>query len=357
MADYLVLGGGLAGCALATRLKEYDPSALVTVIEAGPDEHDNPLIVEPMGTFQLHLSPKEYNYKTVPQKNFDGRQVFNAGGKLLSGSSSVNYAMWTRGGADDYNLWSEIVGDKRWSYNGMLPYFRKTETHHDLENIDAKQHGLEGPIHTTASARKYPLKELMQAAFVKGTGLPVIADANGGNPIGVAPYTENWRDGKRQPSGKAYGLKGVEVVTNAVVKRIILEGNVAKGAELADGRKVTANREVIVSCGTIRTPQVLMLSGIGSADELSKHGIEQLIDAPEVGRNFHDHSCTSQFYKVRKPYLEYQFHKMADLIILFGRSEIQRKALQRVLLPGIILATSQVFLLTWSSLLRHRAIP
>ena len=304
MVDYLILGGGLAGCTVASRIKEYDPSASVTLVEAGPEEHANPLITEPMGTFQLHMSPFEYNYHTVPQKYYDGREVYNSGGKLLSGSSSVNYAMWTRGGADDYNLWSDIVGDKRWSYDGMLPWFRKTESHHDPKGVDPRQHGFEGPIYTTASARKYPLKELLRTSFLKGTNLPENPDANGGNPIGIAPYTENWHDGVRQPAGKAYGLKGVDVLTNSTVRRIVLEGNIAKGAELTSGRTIMANREVVVSCGSIRTPQILMLSGIGPADELSRHGIKQLIDAPEVGLNFHDHVCMALFYKVRSSLLD-----------------------------------------------------
>lgn len=154
MTDYLILGGGLAGCTVASRIKEYDPSASVTLLEARPDDHDNPLLIEPMGTFQLHMSPLEYNYHTVPQKHYDGRQVYNSGGRVLSGSSSVNFAIWTRGGADDYNLWSDIVGGKRWSYDGMLPWFRKTESHQDPKGADPRQHGFEGPIHTTASARK-----------------------------------------------------------------------------------------------------------------------------------------------------------------------------------------------------------
>lgn len=192
MTDYLILGGGLAGCVLATRLKEYNPELTVTLLEAGPNEHENPLILDPMGTFQMHNSRYEYNYATVPQAGYNGRAVYNAGGKQLSGSTAVNFSMWTRGGASDYDLWAELVGDKRWSYDGMLPYFRKTETHHDPKNADPEQHGFNGPILTTSEARKYPLKDIMHTAFVKGTGLPAITDANGGRPIGVAPYTENW---------------------------------------------------------------------------------------------------------------------------------------------------------------------
>ena len=298
MTDYLILGGGLAGCALASRLKQYNPSVSVTLIEGGPDEHANPLITEPMGTFQLHNSSLEYNYRTVPQANYEGRQVYNCGGKLLSGSSSVNYAVWTRGSAADYDHWARLVGDKKWSYNGLLAYFRRSETHHDAMNIDRDQHGFDGPIHTTSSARDYPLRDLIRSAFSKGTGLPFNKDANGGNPHGIAACTENWRDGKRQPSGKAYGLHGVTVVTDSWVKRIILDGTTAIGAEMTDSRKIFASREVIVSCGSIRTPQVLMLSGIGPSEELAKHGIKSAIESPEVGLNFHDHITMSQFYKV-----------------------------------------------------------
>lgn len=253
-----------------------------------------------MGTDLYNRSTFEYNYRTAPQKHYDGRQVYNAGGKQLSGSSSVNYAMWTRGGADDYNLWASIVGDKRWSYNGLLPYFRKTETHHDPQGVDPQQHGFEGPIHTTASAGNYPLKSSFHQAY-RNVGLKETKDANDGNPIGIAPYTENWRDGKRQPAGKAYGLKGVDVVTNSMVRKIILDGTKAVGVELASGHIVMAKKEVILSCGSIRTPQVLMLSGIGPKHELEKHGIEQLIDSPEVGQNFHDHCCLAQFYKIKNP--------------------------------------------------------
>lgn len=131
-------------------------------------------------------------------------------------------------------------------------------------------------------------------------------DPNSGDNKGIAPYTESWRNGKRQPAGKAYGLKGVQVMTNAVVKRILLEEGpngkkVAVGAELNSGQIIKASNEVILCCGAFRTPQVLMLSGIGPRDELEKHGIQQTVDAPEVGKNLHDHSTITQFYRVRDP--------------------------------------------------------
>ncbi|KAI4168090.1 MAG: hypothetical protein LQ343_006661 [Gyalolechia ehrenbergii] len=209
--------------------------------------------------------------------------------------------MWTRGGADDYNLWAKLVGDDRWSYNGLLPSFRKSETHHVILHGKPGQHGFDGPIHTTASARNYPPRDLLRSAFLKGTSLPFNEDPNGANPISVAPYTENWRDGKRQPAGKAYGLDGVKVLTKAWVNRILFDGKTAKGAELSNGQKIFVRREVVVSCGAIRTPQVLMLSGIGPAAELAKHGIKQNVDSPDVGLNFHDHIAMAQFYKIKHP--------------------------------------------------------
>lgn len=137
----------------------------------------------------------------------------------------------------------------------------------------------------------------MRQAFL-GEGLQCTNDANGGNPLGVAAYTENWRDGKCQPSGKAYGLDHVHVITTQTVKRIIVEGNVAKGAELVSGEKLLATKEVILSCGSIRSPQILMLSGIGPSEELAKHGIGQIVESQDVGSSFNSLRCLAQFYKV-----------------------------------------------------------
>lgn len=197
------------------------------------------------------------------------------------------------------DLWAKLVDDRRWSYDGLLPYFKRTETHYGQPGADPAHHGYSGPMRTTAAARKYPLDHLMKQAFLDA-GLDWNADANAGNPLGVAAYTENWRDGKRQPSGKAYGLAGVDVVTSSTVQRILLEGDGPKavGVELASGEKILADKEVILSCGAIRSPQILMLSGIGAEDELAKHKIQQIVDSPEVGLNFNDHCCLAQFFRV-----------------------------------------------------------
>ncbi|KAI4248158.1 MAG: hypothetical protein LQ352_006003 [Teloschistes flavicans] len=268
MADYLILGGGLAGCVLASRLKEFDPSLSITLIETGPNEHDHPLITEPMGTMQ-------------------------------------NYAAWTRGDRSDFDLWGNMVDDERWTYEGLLPYFRKTETHHDSQ-ADPHQHGFDGPIVSTpALDRTYPLTKQLREAYIK-IGVKPIHDHNGGDNKGMAPHVENWHKGKRQPAGKAYGLGGINVLINTTVKCIILEDgpNNAKRAtsiELTSGQTINASKEIIVSCGAFRSPQLLMLSGIGPKDELEKHGIPIVVKSPEVGKNLCDHCAITQFYRIHDP--------------------------------------------------------
>ena len=185
---------------------------------------------------------------------------------------------------------------------------------------------------------------MLHTAFLKGTELPSITDANGGSPIGIAPYTENWYQGKRQPAGKAYGLEGVNLITNARVRRVILEDGVAKGAELVDGRNIMAQREVIVSCGALRIPQILMLSGIGPAGELSEHGIPHSILAPEVGKNFHDHIAMTQFYKVS---LRIYTELMSLILLMLRRSNILRRVSLLARPSGTTQAIFLEFRQTW----------
>lgn len=302
--DYVIAGGDLAGCVLATRLKEKLPSLSIALVEAGSDELKNPQIINPLAAPTLHGTPLEYNYKSIPQTALSCRQIDMYGGKLLSGSSGVNYGVWTRGNATDYNLWAQMVGDDRWSYKKLLPFFKKSETHHNRK-ADPAQHGFDGPIHTTGvGERTYPLRETAYAMFSK-VGLRFNGDANSGNPFGFAEHTENWNKGLRQPAGQAYGLVGIEVMTNSVVKRIIINATTktASGVELISGQHITARKEVIVCCGAMKTPQLLMLSGVGPRQTLEKLSIPQIIDAPEVGQNLHDHPSCVQFWKLQNPEL------------------------------------------------------
>lgn len=237
------------------------------------------------------------DYKTTPQQEFNGRSVTNYAGRLLSGSSAANYGCWMRAPAADYDRWAHHVGDPRWTYKNLLPYFRRTEHHHD-PNGDHEQHGFDGPIHTT-SRRVYPLRNSVHQAFNEA-GFHDVPDTAAG--MGVTPWVENWRDGSRQHSSKAFDLSGIHIITRINVARVLLnDQKAATGVELADGRQYQAKQEVIISCGAHKTPQLLMLSGIGPADELQEHNIQQLVDSPAVGRNHFDHLSLHQAWKLRHP--------------------------------------------------------
>lgn len=214
---------------------------------------------------------------------------------------------WTRGDAKEYDRWADLVSDQRWSYSGLLPYFKRTENHFNPHGSDAEQHGFDGPIYTSSvssSGRRYPLRETLRQAWCS-TGLKVNDDINSGHPQGVAELVTNWADGRRQLTSEVYPLDGVKVVTNALVRRVVLDGSsqTATGVELADGRmySVSAGGEVIVSAGALRTPQILLLSGIGDSEQLSKHNIPELVHLPGVGRNFHDHLLVFRYWKLREP--------------------------------------------------------
>jgi len=306
--DYIIVGGGIAGCTLASRLHESNPSLKILIVEAGADPKDHPLTSSPLACFAAHHSDLDWAYSTTPQKHLDGRSCYASAGKALSGGSTTNYGTWTRGGAADYDLWAKVVDDPRWSYESLLPYFRKTESHYD-QQVDHTQHGFNGPIHTASVSgsspnRQYPLRDPLRTAWDK-VGVKYISDANSGSPIGLAELVENWRDGKRQLASQAYDLSAVQVMTGTMVRRVLVEdrsdNKVATGVELADGQRILASKEVIVAAGAYRTPQVLMLSGIGPAAELKRHDISLLVDAPEVGRNFHDHFSLCQWWKLRHP--------------------------------------------------------
>ena len=215
---------------------------------------------------------------------------------------------WIRGDKHDYDDWAREAGDERWSYQGQLPYFRRSEHHFD-PRADPEQHGFEGPMHTssvTTSGRKYPLRETILQAW-KSLGLEHIEDANNGSPQGIAELVENRRDGLRQLTSQVYPLKGAEILTDTMVKRVILEdgsgGKTATGVELVDNRqlRVKTEGEVLLCGGSYRSPQVLLLSGIGPQDELAKHGVTQLVNCPWVGRNFHDHQMIFRYWKLRHP--------------------------------------------------------
>jgi choline dehydrogenase-like flavoprotein len=198
-----------------------------------------------------------------------------------------------------------VVKDSRWSYSGLLPYFRKIETFHDVRG-DANVHGFDGPIKMiTPSSRGYPLRDSIRAAWA-AAGVPFIQDMNDGDPVGMADMIENRLDGQRIVAPAVYPLDGVDILTNTLVKRVIVKDidgrKVATAVELTDNETIiTARLEVIVSAGSFRSPQILMLSGLGPEIELQKHGINVLLDIPDVGLHLHDHISVLQWWKLKNP--------------------------------------------------------
>ena len=301
--DYIVVGGGTAGCVVASRLHQGDPSKSILLLERGPDEQRNPQIKNPAAAPLIPVTTNLVSkYDTVPQTGLAGRSILHLAGNILSGSSAVNYGMWSRGDRADYEQWAKSSGDERWTYERMMPYFNRSEHHHDPD-ADPKVHGFDGPIHTV-SGRQYPLRDAVYDAF-HAAGFQDNQDANSGNPLGLAKCTENWHKAARQPAGTAYPLEGVETITSTIVRKINLKddpatGNVlATGIELLSGRQIHARKEVIVSCGAHRTPQLLMLSGIGPQAELAKYGIPQLVNSPSVGHNLFDHLALGIAWKLK----------------------------------------------------------
>jgi choline dehydrogenase-like flavoprotein len=312
-ADYVIVGGGLAGCTLASRLQQSNPSLSIVLIEAGGSPLNHPLTSEPLACFATHHSDLDYAYTTVPQTHLGNRPCYAAAAKVLSGGSAINYGTWLRGPAIDFDRWATAVGDDGWSYEEMLKYFKRTEKYanNELEGESWEQHGDKGPLHVVSVSdsdpkRKYLLREPIRRAWAE-LGVQMVRDGNGGVPLGIAEMVENWRDGKRQCASDAFGLLGVKVLTNTMVQRIIIDEiagtKTATGVQLVGGHIISAMHEVIVSCGTYRTPQVLMLSGIGSPQVLASHGIPLTVSNPEVGRNFHDHFALCIWWKLKNPEL------------------------------------------------------
>lgn len=301
--DYIIIGAGSAGCVLANRLSA-DPGTSVLLLEAGAKDN-NPLVRLPMLMGKLFNSGLyNWHYHTEPEPHLNGRKLYWPRGKALGGTSTINGMIYVRGNAQDYDRWAQM-GAKGWSYEEVLPYFRRSENH--VERSDAF-HGTEGGLSVCRARGTNPLFDKFLEAGGQA-GYPVTDDFNGATQEGFGRYDFTIRKGKRWSTASAFlrpalGRSNLTLRIKALTHRILIEHGRAVGVEYEIGGRVTqarAAREVVLSAGTVNSPQILMLSGIGAADEMAGHGIRPIHDLPGVGRNMQDHVDVCLVYEVTKP--------------------------------------------------------
>ncbi len=300
--DYIIIGGGSAGCVLANRLSE-NPQNSVLLLEAGGRDR-SPLIHIPATFSKLFKTQYDWNYYTEPQSKMANRQMYWARGKVLGGCSSINAMIYIRGNRHDYDHW-ETLGNKGWGYDALLPYFKKAERQ---EYFDSDYHGKNGLLNVSTLPELNPLTH----AFIQGakeTGIVYEEDFNIPEPEGVGVYQTTIKNGQRQSTAIAYlkpclNRSNLRMITGTQVTKILLEGQCAIGVEYLDKQQkisqTQVSGEVILCGGAVNSPQILMLSGIGDAEHLKSLGITVNMDLPGVGQNLQDHLVSGVFYDCRQ---------------------------------------------------------
>ena len=292
--DYIIIGAGSAGCVLANRLTKNKNHTVLLLEAGGPDNNINLHI--PGAYLKIHKSPQDWGFWSEKQTNVLDRKIYLPRGKTLGGSSSTNAMAYVRGNSDDYDNWAKL-GNVGWSYKDVLPYFKKSENHQQIESLDPNYHGNSGELNVTLPLKfKTPYVDSFISAC-ENIGIPKNDDYNGKDQKGVGCVHSTIKNGKRHSAASAF-LKPImkrsnlSVITNALVSKIILDDNKAKGVEFIKNSKNTevfVNKEIILSAGSFQSPQILMLSGIGDSKELKKIGVNCKHNLVGVGKNLQDH--------------------------------------------------------------------
>ncbi len=300
MYDYVIVGAGSAGCVLANRLSE-DPSVRVLLLEAGGKDR-SPKVKIPAAFAEQFHTRLDWDFATEPEPHVDGRSLFIPRGRMLGGSSSMNAMLYVRGRPLDYDGW-EAQGAPGWGYADVLPYFIKAE---DNVRGASEFHGVGGPLHVAEQRSPRPISRRFLDAS-ETAGIPRIADYNGPEQDGVSMFQVTQKNGRRFSAADAYlrpalTRPNLELRTSATVLGLELDGEQVRGVRLRKGRSgaevVRAQREVLLCAGTIGSPQLLLLSGIGPAQELQRTGVQVRHHLPGVGRNLQDHPFVTMIWEV-----------------------------------------------------------
>ena len=290
--DYVIVGGGPAGCALAARLADARPDWNIALIEAGPPR-GGPASDIPMGLALMvaSKSARNYAYETVPQPELNNRRGFAPRGRGLGGSSLINAMIYIRGQRQDYESWAREHGCHGWDYDDVLPCFRRSENN---ERGADDFHGAGGPLNVADMRTPNPLA----AAFIEAgmqAGFPLNDDFNGADQEGMGWYQVTQKNGSRCSAARGYlttSRRNLMVLTDTQAQRIVFDGKRATGVQIQRGKQsatIGARAELIISAGAFGSPQLLQVSGIGPAAHLAERGIAIVHDSPEVGANLQDH--------------------------------------------------------------------